>query len=186
MSTFHRFPDLPYDVRSLVWQWSLASDPKNPRIVNIGARVDLACPKGQWHLYSKTPAPALLSTCHESRRVALGHYHPAFRCSDKKHADYTIWVNFETDIVRFPIEDVGCGWHADNDLIQRLHLMGDAHAASDFIRCSLGELEFDSLKTVDIYHQDDVALWNDAAAKPSWSSNRGGSDTTFRVRYWRR
>src|SRR5689334_2419090 len=90
MDTLHSFPLFPFELRALIWQFTV-----QPRTVEV--RVDRRG-SGQnrhTHLVSLTPVPATLQACREARN--LGLYERAF--SDIGADGRYVWVNWDMDII---------------------------------------------------------------------------------------
>jgi hypothetical protein len=66
------FSRLPTELRLQIWEMTI-----EPRIVDVRMKESRSMPKGVY-LISKTPAPAILRVCRESRSIGLGAYQKAF------------------------------------------------------------------------------------------------------------
>lgn len=179
MSTFHRFVDLPYDVRMLVWEYYALPAPDEPsRVVHIN----------NWrHCFTSTPAPAIMHVCHDARIVGLRHYRPSFACCATlkqrqkldPQIDHTcripIWVNFNVDTVKMSLHFFFSDHLLDRDfdLIQRLQLTSDDDAYL-YIEYSLGHFNLPRLKSLDIFHDGDMNTWYGQIIAPyycEWGCN---------------
>lgn len=118
MSSFHRFPLLPPELRHLVW--SHAAD---PRIVQVRVMPD--SPGDVNRLMSWTPTPAVVQACQEARHY--GPYKKAFTelcppkvvsskawrinspyvivAADKPRRHY-VWLNFDLDIISIGLNPI--------------------------------------------------------------------------------
>jgi hypothetical protein len=73
-----RFPELLPEIRLMSWEYSLPS----PRVINVYVNRSVhfpGCPRhfepSHEHVYlNKTPVPAILHACYDSRTVGLKHY----------------------------------------------------------------------------------------------------------------
>lgn len=99
MATFHPFPRLPFELRDLIWGFSV-----EPRIVELDVDYELnyidstrICP---WrYMVSSTPTPAVLQVCQEARNH--GSYKKVFTelASPFGVGPQYIWANLEVDII---------------------------------------------------------------------------------------
>ena len=71
MDMFHSFPLFPFELRALIWRFTV-----QPRTVEVGVDDRGSYPKQHIHLVSSTPVPATLQACREARNIGL--YEQAF------------------------------------------------------------------------------------------------------------
>ncbi|KAH6632165.1 hypothetical protein F5144DRAFT_465896, partial [Chaetomium tenue] len=90
MDIFHLFPLFPFELRALIWQFTV-----QPRTVEV--RVDDRGPGADRHLHlvSPTPVPATIQACREARN--LGLYERAF--SEIDADGRYVWVDWDMDII---------------------------------------------------------------------------------------
>lgn len=97
MATFHPFPRLPLELRTMIWQMAVA-----PRDVKVSEQADHIQEGGSTfrstrrYFKSPTPPPALLHACHESRSICTPFYTKAFTYGAQPR--YT-WVNYALDTI---------------------------------------------------------------------------------------
>ncbi|RFU25859.1 hypothetical protein B7463_g10468, partial [Scytalidium lignicola] len=87
LKVFRVFPNLPPEVRRLIWAFAAY----HPRIVDITVSRSYSICK------SSTPVPAILHTCTEARMVAKEIYSPMFQNS---WMDSGVYVNLNVDTVK--------------------------------------------------------------------------------------
>jgi hypothetical protein len=101
-STFHKFPDLPYDIRFVIWQFAIEDEEQsNGRVVEAKGHLVHG-----WTFQARKPA--LQITCQESRKIPhpLHHgpgdseIHVPFRGT--LEGSFSTFFNFERDILYFP------------------------------------------------------------------------------------
>ncbi|KAE8441906.1 hypothetical protein EG329_004164 [Mollisiaceae sp. DMI_Dod_QoI] len=100
-SMFLWFPDLPLEIQTMIWEQAALL----PRVVEITFQ-----PEQMF----RAP-PALLSTCHESRRISL----PVYRKSTLSYYGSTTYFNYEKDTLYFL--DKHCVERRDKLSNRRLH-----------------------------------------------------------------
>lgn len=133
--SFHRFNDLPFEIRHKIWLFSLPP----PRLVVVHAcyifpdfwpRLRTKKARGEvylrknhrvqsptWVLSSPLPNPSMFSTCHEARAVIMSFYARAFA------SPYTlggVWFDFERDTLCF--RGILCG---ESNWLLRTHFESD-------------------------------------------------------------
>ncbi|KAF8854117.1 hypothetical protein BDZ45DRAFT_806108 [Acephala macrosclerotiorum] len=95
IQAFHFFTDLPYDVRFLIWHFTL-----RPRIVEILLDLRDVGEHGSrsYNFYSNSTLPATLLVCKESRNALVEHYPLSFGFI----ATARIRFNFQLDTIFLP------------------------------------------------------------------------------------
>jgi 2EXR family len=124
-STFELFPTLPFELRLKIWDLVLAS----PRAVTVSCQREKLDRERRFAkaFTSKTPPPALLHVCRESRFEALSTYKPSFKTETSPIYTY---VRFEQDEIHCSdsiLEYIG---EEEVQSIQRMTL--DVHDAEYF------------------------------------------------------
>ncbi|KAF4125569.1 hypothetical protein GMORB2_0813 [Geosmithia morbida] len=173
MAAFHYFPRLPAELRALIWDMTA-----EPRIVEVHLRPDPHHTEGT-HLYSPTPAPAMVQACHESREHAArtGLYRRAFTFgSDPRYT----WVNFTADTVSvgFPGREFQ---HLGADLahIQSLRLECENDDLFFFQYSEAISSNFISLRRLQFICVDGVDAWEDVWRFRSFGPNCPTNNVTF-------
>jgi hypothetical protein len=97
LSSFELFLTLPFELRLKIWDLALSS----PRMVTISCEREKLDRERRFAkaFMSKTPPPALLHVCRESRFEALSTYTPQFKTETSPIYTY---MCFEQDTIRCP------------------------------------------------------------------------------------
>ncbi|XXH03808.1 hypothetical protein Hte_010214 [Hypoxylon texense] len=108
LETFELFGQLPYELRRLIWDYSLDSFP--PRLYQIGHINRLPC-------WSQPPSPPTVQACRESRAAAVSYYAAAAAAPgrlrgrrDVQALSATGWFRPETDILYFKAWQAPSRW----------------------------------------------------------------------------
>ncbi|KAH7363275.1 hypothetical protein B0T11DRAFT_353408 [Plectosphaerella cucumerina] len=162
MSTFHLFPDLPPELRRLIWEYFMYMQPRIVdtswgEIINrVEVPIDGLGSSKRREIISRAPTPTILYISRESRSVGESHYRRSPLCRGPKsregqRSDF-IWLNFDIDTVvthasqLCPVRPEVPDWN----LIQRLHVTADYDQMDDFPPDGSKFAEFGALKSVDI------------------------------------
>lgn len=183
LTEFHRFPNLPPELRNSIWEYVC----RQPRIVEV--RVEILTPglcvddiddmadntdvPFPYKFYSRNGLPSILHVSREARDVGLKHYYPAFstKCivnSENKYVDspFSAYMNWKVDILcpvlpriipePFTAHTTSCiTWIEICTLTSVRHLAIDRNARrhEDCLSLMLGLNETESLI---FYHDDDA------------------------------
>ncbi|KAH7025063.1 uncharacterized protein B0I36DRAFT_332464 [Microdochium trichocladiopsis] len=170
MATFHQFPELPFELRILVWRATV-----EPRTVDLRFEEDSYTKRrsGTWsvasnYLASSMSVPAPLHTCREARGAGL--YRKAYSIEGDVVADPResyVWVNWDLDViaVRTDLDD----FLPLRRVIQRLYLAQDNYSEHWYHNQSRHVLsQFESLREAYVLCLDKVANWSDTIQEHSW------------------
>lgn len=123
-SLFSKFSELPFELRTQIWQYA-AAQPRLVEVHEVEVEVTFKGPPhrddpqdhallGGWprketltHYRSKTLDPFLLSTCHESRKVALPVHKKTLRIRILKGA---VYLDYKHDTISMHIFPEMLGW----------------------------------------------------------------------------
>ncbi|KAK2769401.1 hypothetical protein CKAH01_01008 [Colletotrichum kahawae] len=95
-STFHRFSELPTELRYIIWELALPSARIfRPWLDDRGI-----------HLYDEHETPAILYACRESRQVAEKHGN--FQFGSRTSRSRGFWFNYKRDIAFIHDTDIAC------------------------------------------------------------------------------
>ncbi|KAF2448463.1 hypothetical protein P171DRAFT_517990 [Karstenula rhodostoma CBS 690.94] len=159
MATFHQFPRLPFELRARIWALTV-----EPRTVEVSFWPLI----GDCWLVSRTPVPAPLQACRDSRRELQGQYEQAFADLDTLpllERRY-IWVNFDMDLI-----DIG-KWEfyifrPVKKAIQRLKF--EREHTEDFCRLELDDLrKFTNLREIHVVCTEGLFGWSGALEGGYW------------------
>ncbi|KAJ2975821.1 hypothetical protein NQ176_g5303 [Zarea fungicola] len=102
-ATFHPFPRLPVELRTLVWGLAI-----EPRIVDVraiqgsrssrGPSRDIGNVRAYSDPFIPTPVPGVMHACQESRNQGLYERVPYTLSSDPPEERYA-WINFDKDMI---------------------------------------------------------------------------------------
>jgi len=93
---FHRFRDLPNELRSFIWQLAC----RGPRLVQL--RRKRCSEDGSPTVTSRAPIPTVLHVCQESRAEALRRYTLSFgRWTGKQLYKPRVYFDFKQDKITF-------------------------------------------------------------------------------------
>ncbi|KAH7369247.1 hypothetical protein B0T11DRAFT_317198 [Plectosphaerella cucumerina] len=178
MATFHGFPDLPTEIRLLIWNHYAQPDLGDPpRIVELGLKTSPCDPGHPRCSYAFRRTYHQFYVCREARMVGDIYYRKTFVCphlSHPNHIGHFAWLNFDTDVVRMSLLHVGKTGGADRHLIQRLELISNDLDANYFLDFGPRHLNFRSLKSIDILHDGSMREWYTQVADQPW-----GCDTSI-------
>jgi hypothetical protein len=102
MSTFHSFPRLPFELRTLIWEITITSRIVDVRVVD-SQRDPKLCRGRERRLISCTPTPTVVQVCREAR--SHGPYKKMFSelCHHGPDERQYVWLNLDRDMVSIDI-----------------------------------------------------------------------------------
>ncbi|RSM00659.1 hypothetical protein CDV31_011708 [Fusarium ambrosium] len=156
MATFHPFPHLPLEIRTIIWHLTV-----EPRQVEIRLK---DAPWGFFktlHATSTTPIPSVMQACHESRN--LGLYQRGFAIGAEPRY---LWVNYDIDLI-----SIGKTWFRRlgdcRRIIRRLKFQRE-NCQGFFYSASEDWEAFTNLQEMYILCEDGVLNWHDGLEFWRW------------------
>lgn len=160
---FPLFTELPYDIRAIIWHHAC----EVPREVRVRDKWS-ECPqrkasKLRWPhqvLKPRTPPPAVLGVCRDSRHIGLRHYEVVERCCGQKdHSGRIIYFNVNADFIRGTVP-LGPGTCTRVPVRWFLAVSGEGNVALtrrvEFGPSSTWESLIDDIVC---FHDDDIKIW---------------------------
>lgn len=161
MATFHPFPRLPFELRARIW--NLTAEPRTVE-VSLWPLTGV----GDCSLVSRTPVPAPLQACRESRRELQRQYEQAFAELEKRRPleRRYIWVNFDMDLI-----DIGT-WELNRfssveESLQRLKM--EREPTEYFCRLEVEDLrKFTRLREIHVVCPSGLLDWSGTLEDHYW------------------